>query len=252
MKSTLATATSVRLADAAPAWNSLSGLVLEFQPDREMRYFGSAPADPDAVFDAGMISSVGIFALHSSQSVAMCSTVVCRHCGDSTRELVSARFVPPSTQHHPSSKEASRPADTSEPERPPWDELRGFTSRLRTVDKGQLLRGYKNIERLRFLANDHDDPEPPNSAALALAKQCLLALLSEGMPEPTITRSVEEGICLSYRRFGRYADIECLNSGDTVAVAIDEHGRHHVWEVPPSIEGRRAAARQIRFHFPRD
>ncbi len=111
--------------------------------------------------------------------------------------------------------------------------------------------GEDNLERLRHLPPDWDEcgAAPPNELAIRLAHRAIRALRVAGVPVPNISPSVEEGVCLWYRREGRYADLECFNTGEVVGVVLDEAGAHQTFEVAQSDVAIMGAADRIKSHL---
>lgn len=94
----------------------------------------------------------------------------------------------------------------------------------------------KLVRRIAELSNLRDkwidgEADPPNETAASNARN-VLAILEFVGAEPThIGASTDEGICISFIRDGRYADIECYNSGDILAVKADRDSTPIVWTV---------------------
>jgi hypothetical protein len=79
-----------------------------------------------------------------------------------------------------------------------------------------------------------DESDPPNAIAAAGARRVLALLESMGVKPGHIGASTDEGICISFQRDVRYADVECYNSGAILAVTSTRGSRPEVWEVKPS------------------
>jgi len=84
--------------------------------------------------------------------------------------------------------------------------------------------------------------EPPNEFARQVAKQILLSATNVLVPS-RVAPSAQGGIGICfYGRDNKYADIECLNTGEILATLSDGTGRPEVWDVKP-IDSRRALER---------
>jgi hypothetical protein len=109
---------------------------------------------------------------------------------------------------------------------------------VRTVERALTspriweLKG--QLESLSGLATGWDsyDAGPPNATAMRNARILLEARVSHGASIlPTrISTSVEGGVGFVFREAGRYADIECFNSGEAVTAVSDESGGSSVEE----------------------
>jgi hypothetical protein len=87
----------------------------------------------------------------------------------------------------------------------------------------------------------------PNATALANAQNFLHELSELDFEPSRIDPSAENGVCISFRAGNRYADIECFNSGDVLAVTSDGSGQPQIWEIiAASGDDLRMAVAQIR------
>ena len=93
----------------------------------------------------------------------------------------------------------------------------------------------KRIRALRQLSKDWDSygAEAPNGKATYGAWQVILELRNLGLAPTSILPSVEGGVGITFRRDGKYADIECFNTGEILAIQSDGSGQPSVWEVGP-------------------
>lgn len=60
--------------------------------------------------------------------------------------------------------------------------------------------------------------EAPNKLARSLAERVIACLADIDFRPHRISPSTDEGVCISFEDRDRYADIECFNSGDVIAV----------------------------------
>lgn len=93
-----------------------------------------------------------------------------------------------------------------------------------------------SLHRLHDLASLPDNwnsygAVAPNPSALAQAQNVLQQLSDLDFEPSRIDPSAENGVCLSFRAGNRYADIECFNSGDVLAVTSDGSGQPQIWEI---------------------
>ena len=91
--------------------------------------------------------------------------------------------------------------------------------------------------------------EAPNHTAIIGAENILQRAHEEGILPDTIDPSAENGVVLSFSKRDRYADIECFNSGEILAVMHDRSrgnaGKPNVWTVQDE-DGIAAALDSIR------
>ncbi len=88
------------------------------------------------------------------------------------------------------------------------------------------------IHLMRQLSPDWSSHEskPPNAVARDNAVEVLKVLAELDLRPTHVDPSVEEGVCLSFRSGHKYADIECFNSGEVLAIISDESSED-VWDV---------------------
>jgi len=92
--------------------------------------------------------------------------------------------------------------------------------------------------RLLYLANlpsnwDSYGSDAPSSTAVHSAIAIASTFIRLGLIPDAVTPSPEGGIALCFVRNDRYADIECFNSGETLAVrySVDEDPK--AWAIKP-------------------
>jgi hypothetical protein len=105
------------------------------------------------------------------------------------------------------------------------------------------------LDALRELAPNWDSygAEPPAEDALQRAHEVIEALDAMRFRPDRVAASAEGGVAIAFVREGRYADVECFNSGEMLAVISDGRGRPEVWEVAPDELGR--TLNRIRDHI---
>jgi hypothetical protein len=95
------------------------------------------------------------------------------------------------------------------------------------------VEGIRRIFDLLSLETPYDGYETraPNPKAARHATQVLLALTRLDFEPSAIEPSSDEGICISFRKPGAYADIECFNTGEVIA-AMEVRGQEPIlWEL---------------------
>ena len=109
----------------------------------------------------------------------------------------------------------------------------------------------RQIRELASLGSNWDSygAEGPNESARRTAER-ILALLRSTLLAPTrIIASSEGGIGICFAHEDRYADFECFNTGEIVAVSYRGTDEPHAWEVAPDDAAIQTAIEQIRAHF---
>jgi hypothetical protein len=95
-----------------------------------------------------------------------------------------------------------------------------------------LMETVKNMKDLRHDWNGYGS-EPPNLRAREMAQEILLSSASVIVPN-RVAPSAQGGVGIFFYHENRYGDIECLNTGETLATISDGSGRPLVWEITPS------------------
>jgi hypothetical protein len=108
--------------------------------------------------------------------------------------------------------------------------------------------------RLRELSTlgpnwDSYGAETPNEAAVNTATMILGLLKSMYVPPTRVVASSEGGVGICFVHEDSYADFECFNDGEIVAVSYRGTDEPLVWEVAPEEESIKAAIEQIRAQF---
>jgi hypothetical protein len=121
----------------------------------------------------------------------------------------------------------------------------------RPKDNAWIIECDRELDQLNELQEDWDThgAAPPNTTAITLAKMVVRELAAANLRQFRVEPSVEEGICVSFRRGDVYADIETFNSGEVVAAFSDGRGTPAVWDVESTDDGIRQATRLIRDHL---
>lgn len=88
--------------------------------------------------------------------------------------------------------------------------------------------------------------EPPSAAILAVARLILRQLETEALEPTRVVASAEGGVGLCFVDGDKYADIECLNSGEILGVVSNRRDRPAVWKIEPDASGFANAAARIR------
>src|SRR5689334_17757210 len=96
----------------------------------------------------------------------------------------------------------------------------------------------KWIEKLASLvqanANDEFDSPIPNETAVNHGRRVVERLRRMKFAPNRVDSSAEGGVNIAFIQDDLYADVECLNSGEILAVTSNRKDRPRVWEVQPN------------------
>lgn len=115
-----------------------------------------------------------------------------------------------------------------------------------------LMRHFQNLDsrinQLRHLRQGWDSygSEPPSEESSNHAHRILNALQQAHLTPTSVVPSAEGGVGIYFVRDGGYADIECLNAGEILAVAYKENERSVVWEIIPTDSGIRDGVARLK------
>jgi hypothetical protein len=94
-------------------------------------------------------------------------------------------------------------------------------------------RGLQEIAKLGSLDPSwHETGAPvPNNVATELATVILQQLSLINFRPNSIDASADEGICISFARRDRTANVECFNTGEVLAVTMPRGGEPTIWSI---------------------
>ena len=93
-----------------------------------------------------------------------------------------------------------------------------------------------------------EDAESPTVEAKNWTWLVVQQLVDDGLAPTKIVASAEGGIAVCFVSGNKYADIECLNSGEILGVLTNKHDRPTVWEIEQDpAEIARATGRIAKF-----
>jgi hypothetical protein len=90
---------------------------------------------------------------------------------------------------------------------------------------------------------------PPTYDAIARAISVLWALRATHLQPTRVTPSAEGGVAVTFRKGGRFASVESLNSGEIVLLTSDGTGNPRAWAIDSSDDALRQAAKDLREYF---
>jgi hypothetical protein len=85
--------------------------------------------------------------------------------------------------------------------------------------------------------------EPPSQDALRTASLLGRTFIGYGLIPDAVTASSEGGIAICFMRNQKYADVECLNSGEILAVRYSAADDPAAWEIRPDAVASDATAK---------
>jgi len=132
-------------------------------------------------------------------------------------------------------------------ETPPAKAL--FSLAQQSSGQSWLASAYRQLESLKGLQPDWNGygSNPPNVVAYSQARRVLDELHRVNFEPSRIMASADDGIAICLMDKNRYADLECYNSGEVVAMTTDHStGNHKVWQLPISEMGLREAVDRLR------
>ena len=91
----------------------------------------------------------------------------------------------------------------------------------------------EEIKRLMLLTKGWNsyDADPPNTIARDNLIKVLNELGAQNFLEGRVTPSAEGGLAIVFNNENKYADIECFNNGEILAIVSDLPNRSIVWAV---------------------
>jgi hypothetical protein len=92
------------------------------------------------------------------------------------------------------------------------------------------------LQRLELLPNNWNGSgsENPSPAAVSIARDIAHAFITYGLIPDAIAPSPEGGVAVCFIRDRKYADIECFNSGDILAVRYSANEEPEAWVIQRS------------------
>jgi hypothetical protein len=127
---------------------------------------------------------------------------------------------------------AEHPTDSARP----MQETNTTTVESAEIDSAVswLPDALKKLAQLRGIGADwHScDAAPPNETAIKTSIYVLQKLSRFDLRPDLISPSTDEAVCISFKGRDKYADIECYNSGEVLAMTANGRERPKIWEVP--------------------
>lgn len=107
---------------------------------------------------------------------------------------------------------------------------------------------HRRLAQISRLADGWDSftAEAPSSAAISRSRFILEGLAENDLKPTSIDPSAEGGVCISFRRGDNYADFECFNTGEILAITSRGPGTASVWRLNLTGGDLELAAKNIR------
>ena len=101
------------------------------------------------------------------------------------------------------------------------------------TNRDWLTKEFKRLGKLSYLVDNWDSygAEPPTRGSIQLARQLFRSLSNNDLEPLAIDPSAEGGVCISFREGILYADFECFNNGELLAVTSRGGDETNVWAV---------------------
>lgn len=129
----------------------------------------------------------------------------------------------------------------------------------RSVSRQITTNEYSNISKKKFLSHIHklkeiaeiknQSPEiddAPSREALFFANLVIEQLQRDELAPAKIVESVDGGVAICFVAGDKYADIECLNTGEILGVTTNRRDRPSVWEIKQNASEIARATERIR------
>jgi hypothetical protein len=99
-----------------------------------------------------------------------------------------------------------------------------------------MVYASQKLDKLCMLRNNWNsfDSEKPAIATIQAAFQVVNVLVALDLIPDAILPSAEGGVAICFVRHGKYADVECLNSGEILAVTSTRGEKPHAWALDPN------------------
>jgi len=103
------------------------------------------------------------------------------------------------------------------------------------------------VARLTSLSPNWDmcNSEQPSKVAASAATAVGKTLIAFGLVPDAVTASPEGGIAMCFMRNQKYADIECLNSGEILAIRYSSNDDPKAWAIMPDAVATDATIKSL-------
>jgi hypothetical protein len=115
----------------------------------------------------------------------------------------------------------------------------------------QFDEAWMQLQKLGDLGSNWDsyEAEAPSESARNTAARILSLLVLLSLAPTRIVASSEGGVGICFVNEDRYADFECFNTGEILAVRYRGTGEPYARDVSPEDEAIKTSIEQIRAHF---
>lgn len=117
-----------------------------------------------------------------------------------------------------------------------------------SLEDAWALGASARLKRLRdkVRVSFEDSEAQPSSKCYLVANRILTALVDASLKPDSIDVSTDGGVCFSFRNGLRYADIECFDESEVLAVTSEGGDNTKVWDVGSSDFNIASAIGEIR------
>lgn len=110
--------------------------------------------------------------------------------------------------------------------------LHATTNQYIDISKKKFLSHIQKLDEIRSNQTKlQDGIEDPSELSIRLADIVIEQLEKSELLPAEVVASAEGGVAFCFMNGDKYADIECLNSGEILAVTTNRRDRPSVWEV---------------------
>lgn len=107
-----------------------------------------------------------------------------------------------------------------------------------------LIEAHKSLSRLSRVVDNWNSfgSERPSAESIRKATTIAETLINFGLIPDGIVPSAEGGVAICFVRSGKYADVECFNTGEILGVRYKDRDTPVVWAVEDNAHGSDATA----------
>ncbi len=118
-------------------------------------------------------------------------------------------------------------------------------------NRARFIDARRQLDSMSFLGPNWDSygADAPSETSRTVAARILGLLESVAFPPARIVPSAEGGVGFCFAEGDRYADIECLNSGEILGAIYRGREEPKVWELEGTEQSIKQAIQQLRVHF---
>jgi hypothetical protein len=115
-------------------------------------------------------------------------------------------------------------------------------------NQAQIEQQFSRLDEFRRLEPEWDsyDAPAPSERAVVYAGKILRFILDRDLAlTPSVSPTADGGILLVFSSAPRYADIECFNNGEILALTSEGEGAPNIWPIDTETDSLAIALEQI-------